>query len=249
MHRTATFIFTIIFLCFGYEVSFGQTQIENNSQQLAIKNTISRYYKSLGEQSGIYRGPGYTGYPYQLSNGHQFFESPNLTQGTIFYDGMLYKDIPMWYDLVKDQVVVQTIDSLSMISLHNERIDYFSMLGHVFKKIVQDPSNSNSLTTGFYDHIYIGKTEVLVRRYKGTLEDVSPDGIFTKILKQKNEIYLKKEGKYFSVLSSGSVLKALGNKQKEILSHLKKNAIKFKKDPEKAIVMMVSYYDQLTIDR
>jgi hypothetical protein len=247
MHRTATFIFTIIFLCFGYEVSFGQTQTENNSQQLAIKNTISRYYKSLGEQSGIYRGPGYTGYPYQLSNGHQFFESPNLTQGTIFYDGMLYKDIPMWYDLVKDEVVVQTIDSLSMISLHNERIDYFSLLGHYFIKISQD--SSSSLSTGFYDQIYKGKTEVLVRRYKGTLEDVSTEGIFTKILKQKNEIYLKKEGKYFSVLSSGSVLKVLGNKQKEILSHLKKNAIKFKKDPEKAIVMMVSYYDQLKIDR
>ena len=247
MHRTATFIFTIIFLCFGYEVSFGQTQTENNSQQLAIKNTISRYYKSLGEQSGIYHGPAYTGYPYQLSNGHQFFESPNLTQGTIFYNGMLYQDIPMWYDLVKDQVVVQTIDSLSMISLHNERIDYFSLLGHYFIKISQD--SSSSLSTGFYDQIYKGKTEVLVRRYKGTLEDVSTEGIFTKILKQKNEIYLKKEGKYFSVLSSGSVLKALGNKQKEILSHLKKNAIKFKKDPEKAIVMMVSYYDQLKIDR
>jgi len=248
MFRTATFIFTIIFICFGHEVSFGQIQTDKNSQQLALKNTVSRYYKSLGEQSGIYHGPAYTGYPYQLSNGHQFFESAKLTQGTIFYDGMLYQDIPMWYDLVKDQVVVQNIDSLSMISLHNERIDYFSMFGHEFKKIVQDPSNSNSLTTGFYDHIYIGKTEVLVRRYKGTLEDVSPEGIFTKILKQKNEIYLKKEGKYFSVLSSGSVLKALGNKQKEILSHLKKNAIKFKKDPEKAIVMMVSFYDQLKID-
>lgn len=58
-------------------------------------------------------------------------------------------------------------------------------------------------------------------------------------------IYLKKQGKYLSVLNSGSVLKALGNNQKEILNHLKKNAIKFKKDREKAIVMMVSYYDQL----
>ena len=247
MLRTVTLIFAIVFLCFGHEVSFGQTQTEKDSHQLAIKNTVSRYYKSLGEQSGIYHGPAYIGYPYQLSNGHQFFESPNLTQGTIFYNGMLYQDIPMWYDLVKDEVVVQNIDSLSMISLHNERIDYFSLLGHYFIKISQD--SSSSLSTGFYDQIYKGKTEVLVRRYKGTLEDVSTEGIFTKILKQKNEIYLKKEGKYFSVLSSGSVLKALGNKQKEILSHLKKNAIKFKKDPEKAIVMMVSYYDQLTIDR
>jgi hypothetical protein len=247
MLRTVTLIFAIVFLCFGHEVSFGQTQTEKDSHQLAIKNTVSRYYKSLGEQSGIYHGPAYIGYPYQLSNGHQFFESPNLTQGTIFYNGMLYQDIPMWYDLVKDEVVVQNIDSLSMISLHNERIDYFSLLGHYFIKISQD--SSSSLSTGFYDQIYKGKTEVLVRRYKGTLEDVSTEGIFTKILKQKNEIYLKKEGKYFSVLSSGSVLKVLGNKQKEILSHLKKNAIKFKKDPEKAIVMMVSYYDQLKIDR
>jgi hypothetical protein len=233
MFRTFTLIFAIIFLCSGHEISFGQTQTEKKSQQLAIKNTVSRYYKSLGEQSGIYRGPGYIGYPYELSNGHQFFESPNFAKGTIFYDGMLYQNISMWYDLVKDQVVVQTIDSLSLIDLHTERIDYFSLMGHYFKKIIQDSSSSLS-------------TEVLVRRFKSTLEDVSPEGIFTKILKQKNEIYLKKEGKYFSVLSSGSVLKALGNKQKEILSHLKKNAIKFKKDPEKAIVMMVSYYDQLT---
>ncbi|SDL69989.1 hypothetical protein SAMN05421813_101266 [Daejeonella rubra] len=246
MFRTVTLIFAIVFLCFSHEVSFGQIQTEKDSQQLTIKNTVSLYYKSLGEQSGIYRGTGYIGYPYQVSNGHQFFESPDFSKGTIFYDGMLYQDIPMWYDLVKDQIVVQSLDSLSMISLHNERIDYFSLFGHDFKKISQDSSNSNSLTTGFYDHIYSGKTEVLVRRYKGTLEDVSPEGIFTKILKQKNEIYLKKEGKYYSVASSGSVVKALGNHQKEVLSQLKKNNVKFKKDPEKATVMMVMYYDQLS---
>jgi len=243
MFKTVTLIFAIFILFFGHQVSFCQTQSEKKYQQQAINNTVSRYFKSLGEQSGIYRGPGYIGYPYALINGHQFFESPNFAQGTIFYDGMLYQNIPMWYDLVKDQVVIQTLDSFSQISLHTERIDYFSLLGHYFIKISQD--SSSSLSTGFYDQIYKGKTEVLVKRFKGTLEDVSTEGIFTKILKQKNVIYLKKQGKYFSVLNSGSVLKALGNNQKEILNHLKKNAIKFKKDREKAIVMMVSYYDQL----
>ena len=245
MFRSVAFFFGFTFFCFTPIALFSQTTTDKDSQQTVIQNTVSLYFKSLGEQSGIYRGPGYIGYPYQVTNGHQFFESPVFSKGTIFYDGMLYQDIPMWYDLVKDEVVVRTLDSLSMISLHNERIDYFSLLGHHFKKIIQDPSNSNSLSTGFYDQIYKGKSEVLVRRFKGTLEDVSPEGIFTKILKQKNEIYLKKDGKYFSVLSSGSVLKVLGNKQKEILSQLKKNSIKFKKDPEKATVMMVMYYDQL----
>jgi hypothetical protein len=246
MFRSVAFFFGFAFFCFTPIALSGQTKKDKDSQQTIIQNTVSLYYESLGEQSGIYRGPGYIGYPYQVTNGHQFFESPDFSKGTIFYDGMLYRDIPMWYDLVKDQVVVQTLDSLSMISLHNERIDYFTILGHDFKKISQDLANSNSLTTGFYDQIYSGKTEVLVRRYKSTLEDVSPEGIFTKILKQKNEIYLKKDAKYFSVASSGSVIKALGNKQKEILSHLKKSNIKFKKDPEKAIVMMVTFYDQLS---
>ena len=49
MLRTVTLIFAIVFLCFGHEVSFGQTQTEKDSHQLTIKNTVSRYYKSLGD--------------------------------------------------------------------------------------------------------------------------------------------------------------------------------------------------------
>ena len=124
MHRTATFIFTIIFLCFGYEVSFGQTQTENNSQQLAIKNTISRYYKSLGEQSGIYRGTEYTGYPFRVRSGHQYFESADISYGSVFYDGILYEGVPMRYDIVKNEVVVLYPDNVSGIRLHNQKIKY-----------------------------------------------------------------------------------------------------------------------------
>lgn len=244
MFRTIGLILSVVFICLIHVESFSQIQKEKYSEQSEVKNVVSLYYRSLGEQSGIYNGPSYIGYPYPLSNGHPFFQSPDLSKGTILYEGMLYQDVPFRFDLVKGQVVVQYIDGFSTISLHNERIDHFSLFDHEFIKITKDTSNSSGMPSGFYDHVYRGKTEVLVRRYKGTLEDVSSEGIYTKILKQKNDIYLKKDGKYFSVASSGSVLKVLGNKQKEILSHLKKNKVKFKKDPEKAIVMMVMYYDQ-----
>jgi hypothetical protein len=219
---------------------------EGDSEEDAIQNAVSVYSRSLGEQSGIYRGTEYTGYPHRIQTGHPFFESSDLTYGTVFYDGMLYKSVPMWYDLVKNQVVIQYIDRFSKISLHNERIAYFSLYNHHYIHINKDTSNRTSLSEGFYDRIYHGKTEVLVKRSKNTLKEVSTEGIFITILKQKNDFYLRKGELYYAVESPGSVLKALGSKQKEIQEFLKKSNVKFRKDPENAIVRIVRYYDLLT---
>ncbi len=246
MVRSVAFFCFVLVQCFIQKVSYCQETAVSADEGKALKNARSVYERSLGEQSGIYRGPGYIGYPYPTTNGHPFFETPDQTIGTIYYDGMLYKDIPIWYDLVKDQVIVLHTDGLSKISLHNEKIDYFSLYNHLFIHIKKDTSNTSFLSAGFYDRVYQGKTEVLVKRSKGSLKDATTQGIFIKILKQKNDFYIKKGEKYYPVESAGSVLKALGSKQKEIQEFLKKSNIKFRKDPENTIIRMVRYYDQLT---
>ncbi len=246
MFRSVAFFCFVLVQCFIQKVSYCQETAVSADEGKALKNARSVYERSLGEQSGIYRGPGYIGHPYPTTNGHPFFETPDQTIGTIYYDGMLYKDIPIWYDLVKDQVIVLHTDGLSKISLHNEKIDYFSLYNHLFIHIKKDTSNTSFLSAGFYDRVYQGKTEVLVMRSKGSLKDATTQGIFIKILKQKNDFYIKKGEKYYPVESAGSVLKALGSKQKEIQEFLKKSNVKFRKDPENAIVRMVGYYDLLT---
>ena len=246
MFRSVAFFCFVLVQCFIQKVSYCQETAVSADEGKALKNARSVYERSLGEQSGIYRGPGYIGHPYPTTNGHPFFETPDQTIGTIYYDGMLYKDIPIWYDLVKDQVIVLHTDGLSKISLHNEKIDYFSLYNHLFIHIKKDTSNTFSLSAGFYDRVYQGKTEVLVKRSKGSLKDATTQGIFIKILKQKNDFYIKKGEKYYPVESAGSVLKALRSKQKEIQEFLKKSNIKFRKDPENTIIRMVRYYDQLT---
>ncbi len=217
-----------------------------SSEQLIVRNAASVYFQSLGEQSGIYRGTEYTGFPYRLKSGHQFFESEAISYGSVFYDGILYENVPMRLDIIKDQLVVRYVDQVSGISLHNEKIDFFSLHNHYFIHIKEDNLNPPSIPPGFYDRVYDGGIDVLVNRSKGTLKEVSVEGNFITILKQKNNFFLKKEGVYYPVESSGSVLKVLGSKQKEIQEFLKKSNIKFRKDPENAIVRMVKYYDLLT---
>jgi hypothetical protein len=95
---------------------------------LTVRNAASVYFQSLGEQSGVYRGTEYTGYPFQIKVGHQFFESEAISYGSVFYDGILYENVPMRFDIIKDQLVVRYVDQVSGISLHNEKIDFFSYI-------------------------------------------------------------------------------------------------------------------------
>ncbi len=235
----------LIFQFFFLNRAIAQDLPGNNDEQILVRNAATVYFNSLAEQSGIYRGVQYTGFPYKLSNGHQYFETQFPVQGSVYYDGILYKDIPMWYDLVKNQVIVQYVDGFSEIKLHNELIDYFSIYDHHFVHLGRDKIANSILSEGFYDLVYVGKTQVLVKRSKGTLKEVNT-GIALTILKQKNEVYLVNEGVYLPVKKQSSVLKALGSKQKEIQEFLKKSNVKFRKNPEDAIVRMVRYHDLLT---
>lgn len=245
MHRGTGFTFLGVFQLLFLNFSIAQVKNEISPEQLIVRNAASVYFQSLGEQSGIYRGAEYTGFPYKLNNGHQYFETQFPVKGSVYYDGILYNDIPMWYDLVKNQVIVQFIDGFSEIKLHNELIDYFSIYDHHFVHLGRDKIGDNVLSEGFYDLVYVGKTQVLVKRSKETLKEVST-GIALTLLKQKNEFYLIKEGVYLPIKSQSSVLNALGSKQKEIQEFLRKSNVKFRKDPENAIVRMVKYYDLLT---
>ena len=228
-------------------LNFSIAQIKNEigAEQIAVYNAASVYFQSLGEQSGIYRGTEYTGYPYKLKSGHQFFESADISYGSVYYDGVLYETVPMRYDIIKDQEVVRYVDQVSGISLHNEKIDYFSVHNHHFIHFKKDILNSPTIPPGFYDRVYNGGIVVLVNRSKGTLKEVSIEGNFITILKQRNNFFLQKGGIYYSVESLGSVLKVLGTNHKEVLDDLKRSKIKFRKNPENAIVHMVRYYDQL----
>ena len=245
MRRGTLLTFLLVFQFLFLNFSIAQIKNEISNEQLTVRNAASVYFQSLGEQSGIYRGAEYTGFPYKLNNGHQYFETQFPILGSVYYDGILYNNIPMWYDLVKNQVIVQYVDGLSEIKLHNELIDYFSIYDHHFVHLGRDKIANSILSEGFYDLVYVGKTQVLVKRSKGTLKEVNK-GIALTILKQKNEVYLVKEGVYLPVKKQSSVLNALGSKQKEIQEFLKKSNVKFRKNPEDAIVRMVKYHDLLT---
>ncbi|WP_276361238.1 hypothetical protein [Daejeonella sp. H1SJ63] len=238
MFRTYGLLLAVFLPFCGYSQSLKEHHIE--SDELSIVK--SQYIKATANQSGLYRGSDYIGYPLRFKGGHQFFELAEPAYGTVFYDGMAYKDIRIWFDIMKDQVLVQHTDGISRIVLHNELVEEFSIFGHQFTHI---RAGESSMSEGFYDLVYQGNTEVLVKRSKVTVKDVSLDGVFLKVLRQRNQFFIKRNGNYYVIEGLGSVLKVLGSKQKEIQAHLKENKLKYRKEPEETIVRAVALFDKL----
>ena len=63
-----------------------------------INNALAIYYQSAGDQSRLYNGTEYTGYPFWFVEGSPFFLTDQPQRGSIIYDEVEYRDVDLQYD-------------------------------------------------------------------------------------------------------------------------------------------------------
>ena len=208
----------------------------------SIAPVINRYYTDeLGEHSPLYNGVHYIEYAFTLTEGHPYFESQQFMPGEIYFDGLIFRNVPMYYDLVKDIVIIQDFRKAYKIVLPANKIQEFTLSNHRFIKIEQ--SDSHPVKTGFYDQLLKGKITVLVKREK-RIREVKAFPKFELVIDEAYTYYIVKDGIYHSFKNNRGLLNILNEKRNGIVDHLKKNDIKFKTNPEKAIVAAAEYYNQ-----
>jgi hypothetical protein len=220
---------------------------DSSSQQNALNNTLTLFYSSIGDQSPLYNGPEYYFYD-PLIKGNAYFADVNaFSPGSVFYDGLLFNGVPMLYDIYSDKVVVLLYNHFSKFSLIQERVKSFDFLNHHFININSDTLNINTvIKSGFYDELYNGKSQVLVKRSKNMQTTTGglagPESYFDPAI----DYFLRKNNIYYKVTSKGSMLDVLKDKKKELQQYIRANQINFRKEPEEAMVKIASYYDHLT---
>jgi hypothetical protein len=235
-------LFYILLICILSQRATAQDADDTTLHENAL-NAIGIYYENLGQESPLYNGSEYIEYAYTLQEGHPFFQIASFVNGNINLDGMIFRDVPILYDIVKDQVIIQDFQKVYKINLPADRIQQFFLLGHLFVRLTSN--TSDPIKTGFYDQLYKGKVALFAKREKRVLEKYSNIQI-SKVVISQNIYYIKKEGVYYTIKNKSSLLAVLKNKKKEVQQYLKTNNIKFKREPERAMIMAVKYYDQLT---
>lgn len=208
----------------------------------AVENAVAVYYSSVDHQSRLYNGIEHIGYSPRIK-GHAYFQAVELRKGTIVYDGLVYTDVPMWYDMVKEQVIIQHFNKFTRIGLVSQKVTSFTLLDHQFIRLEIDSTLGLPIYTGFYDLLYKGPSTVLVRRIK-TIYEVVKDEVEREFT-QQNYYFIQKDSAYYSVKSFKGLLTIFKDRSKEIKQYLRKNKIRYKKDKENTIVKAAAYYDSL----
>jgi hypothetical protein len=162
------------------------------------------------------------------------------------YNDILYKNVPMLYDLVRDLVVTQSFNTLHMTFLLSERVSQFSFLGQTFIRISADTVKGAPIQTGFYQRLYNGKIKAWAKNRKTIEELIDIDPVVKKIAVEKKEWYLFKNGNYYEIDGKKSTLLVLQDKKKEIQQFIRKHKIRFKNDMDNALIQVTTYYDEIT---
>lgn len=212
--------------------------------KLSIANAASTYYDRMQENAPFYNGVGYTGYGHNI-NGHPFFQSDMLQKASFYYDGTLYENIPLLYDLVSDEVVIKDYTNNYYIRLNSSKIRYFSLLGHTFIRQVPDSNGAAIPELGFFDRIYEGPTTVFAKRKKQISHTLTSEKTISEYV-QYNSWYIRTENGYSRITGKKSLLSILNDKKSELKKWLSKEKLDFKKNMDDAIKKTVAYYDQIS---
>lgn len=225
-------------LCLSCKALYAQTSPGINSDT----SFNAAYNQKIAASGDLYYGVEHIGY-LQKMNGTAYFETDQWQKGTVTYNNVLYKDVSLKYDLIKDELIVLHPNNIFGVTLVSEKVQSFAIGSQEF--IYVPKANKLGLKHGGFYHVLVnGKLSVLAKRSKVVEEKILTNEIERNVI-SKEQFYAVKDGVATTVNGEESVLSLLEDMARQVRSHLRSKEIKFKKFKELALIEIATYYNQL----
>lgn len=240
MRRFICFISIAILFMFSYPTlqAQGNGVIDSSAYQIA-----KTYFQNIvGAESHLYTGEAYPKYDAGIK-GDPFFMVTQMQNGDIFYDGSLYKDVPMLYDISRDKIIINRYNGNERIQLLTEKIKYLAFEGHKFENFATTEGKEDNISKKLYDVLFNGKATLLVQRIKNIKHGLKAEDPYSFV--EEDAFFIRNENNLFVVNNRNDVLPALNDKKNEVKAFIRKNRLKFKKNKEGDLIKTVNYYESL----
>jgi hypothetical protein len=191
----------------------------------------------FAQELHIYNGSEYTAF-YRGMRNHPFLISDSTETGDVFYDGSLYKNLKLGYNIADNQLYFRYEKLGYNIRLLNEKITYFTINGRRFENL----STNINLNQPFYEVLYSGHMKVYAVHEKVIRQPLkAEDPLF---FVPVNRYFVYHKGKLTQVNNLSSVLSTLPDKENITRRWVRSQKLNFKKQPESSIVKVVEYADK-----
>jgi len=246
MNKRFTLILILLFCAVvSYNKVLAQDKVADSIQQRKISANMAGVFNSaVKEQSALYNGPAFIPYTFRTTTTANFRDTTDFYNGWVNYNGIVYTNVPLIYNMEKDALVSKLFNGVSLYTLLSDRVYDFNVLGHHFIRVWPDAANPQ-IEAGFYEDLYTNKIQVLARRTKEIQKEAISKGTGS-FFAEKTDYFLKKGNKYYNVNSEGKFYDALKDKKKELKQFLKDNKLKFGDNTERVMAGLAAYYDHIT---
>ena len=214
-----------------------------DSNNAAINNALNIYHAALYPETGLYNGREYGDYPYRFNTGQPYFMGDTMMLGSVVYEGILYNNVAMKFNLVTNQLIITDPSYVHKLTLSNERIGSFKLFNNRFVHL--DADSDNTIKPGFYDVIYDGITPVYKKIQKRIDEKTTMMEGIVRTVYESTSYYIKKEGRFYTVNNKKQVLKLFAGHKKELQQYVRKQKLNIRRDKERALQLIGVWYDGL----
>ena len=194
-------------------------------------NALEKNYRSnIPLDQEIVSG-GYFVDPPKEFEGHPYFETKTFESGQITINGLTYTDVPLLYNIWKDEVLTFQPIHKQKILIRADKINEFTIYLNSptrFMRLDKNPGYTHH-GNGIYELVIDGKASLLVKHRKQTKSkrEISK---FREEFYQQADFFIKKEGNTVQITNKKQAFDFLQLDKKELRNSIRQNGLDFRRD-------------------
>lgn len=196
----------------------------------------SLYENAAKGGSVLFSGNQYMSYSHGIK-GTPFLAQENLTKGSVSYNGVVFDDILINYDVVKDELISMDYSGNYIMQFIKTKAASFTINNRCFVRI--DNPGSSIEENGFFEKVINGNASFFVKRKKTIRQAIGAED--TSSFEIRDSYYIFYNQRFFQVTNTKSLYAVTGNNRGIVRNFLSSRRDDFKKDPESTIAAFCNY--------
>ena len=141
-------LFVTVLLSPAFYTNAQSIESDSLSYAKSVQHAVDLYHQFMNDEKSLYNGSQYLIYTQTIQEGIPFFETTEFVKGDVTYNGILYENVPLVYDILKEELITRIPTNNYTVMLVNDKVSSFALLNHKFVRLVKD-STDKIIKTGF----------------------------------------------------------------------------------------------------
>ncbi|WP_147437247.1 hypothetical protein [Ulvibacter antarcticus] len=228
---------TLYFTCLFFTIATLAQTSKNHDVYEAYDAIVSQ------ENTGLYNGTEFKDIYNNTDKTHRYYNLFDFSRGTVVYDGQLYSNVLLKYDLFEDQLITKSDDNMSVFSVQliSGKVSNFTLYTHDFVRLSNIDLNGNK--NGFYEVGFKSeKVELYIKNVKTKKEKAVSSGVQYRF-KSDNFYMVYYNGHYKVVNAYRDFKDLMPDQYQQVKDFYKSYRALYKSNRNSFMIKLVTYLD------